>query len=328
MPFIAAVSKTDLPYKTDQQEVKHYARQLFSSDFPHADRLMEAFDNTEIRQRNFCRPLDYYATLKTFEHRNNEFIATSLKYSVQAAHNCIAAAGVHKNEITDILFVSSTGLATPSMDALIINEMRLNQHINRTPIFGLGCGGGVSGVGKANAIAKGNPDAVVLLIAVELCSLTFLRNDYSKSNFIASSLFSDGIAAVIVKGDNHNQRSNLVSVVASGSKLYYDSLNIMGWEFLDEGFKVIFSKDIPAFIHKNVKHDAKAFLARHGLELGDIQNFVFHPGGKKVLAAYDEALGLKQHDLYNTREIMANYGNMSSVTVLYVLERFRRRFPN
>ncbi|MGZ3927489.1 MAG: type III polyketide synthase, partial [Mucilaginibacter sp.] len=321
MPFIASVSKIDLPNKTDQQEVKEQARAMFAENFPQVDRLIHAFDNTEIITRNFCEPMDYYTIPNTFEERNDEYLKKALMWSVKAIEDCITKANIDKLDITDILFVSTTGLATPSIDALIINQMRLNPHINRMPIFGLGCGGGVSGMAKANALAKANPDAVVLLVAVELCSLTLLRNDYSKSNFIGSSLFSDGIAACIVMGDNRTGNKQ-VRYQASSSKLYYDSLEVMGWDFKDTGFKVLFSKDIPMFINEHVREDIDRFLTGQGLALADIKNFIFHPGGKKVLDAYTDALGVEGDFLQKTRSVMNNYGNMSSVTVLYVLEKF------
>ncbi len=323
MPFIAAVSKVDLPHRTSQQAAKQQAKDMFSVNFPEASRLLFAFDNTEIITRNFCQPLDYYTQPNTFEERNNAYIGIALKYSVEAIEDCVKKAGIDKADLTDILFVSTTGLATPSMDALIINKLRLNPHINRTPVWGLGCGGGVSGMAKANTVAKSNPDAVVLLVAVELCSLTLIKNDYSKSNFIGSSLFSDGIAACIIKGDNHHNDKK-ANYIASSSKLYYDSLDVMGWDFQDTGFKVLFSKDIPAFIDEHIRGDIDAFLAKHQLQLSDIKNFIFHPGGKKVLDAYANALKVEGDFMKNTREVMNNYGNMSSATVLYVLEKFVR----
>ncbi|MBS1523237.1 MAG: type III polyketide synthase [Bacteroidetes bacterium] len=321
MPFIASVSKIDLPHRIPQQEAKERARAMFAENFPQVDRLIQAFDNTEIVTRNFCEPISYYITPNTFEERNEEYLQKALMWSVKAIENCIEAAHIDKSEITDILFVSTTGLATPSIDALIINQMRLNPHINRMPIFGLGCGGGVSGMAKANALAKANPHAVVLLVAVELCSLTLLRNDYSKSNFIGSSLFSDGIAACIIMGDGRSGDKK-VKYQASSSKLYYDSLEVMGWDFKDTGFKVLFSKDIPTFINEHIRDDIDNFLAAQGLKLGDIKNFIFHPGGKKVLDAYNDALQLEDDSLQKTRAVMNDYGNMSSVTVLYVLEKF------
>jgi alkylresorcinol/alkylpyrone synthase len=190
------------------------------------------------------------------------------------------------------------------------------------PVWGLGCAGGVSGMAKANTLAKANPDAVVLLVAVELCSLTLIKSDYSKSNFIGSSLFSDGIVACIVKGDNHQAPAPKLTYKAASSKLYYDSLEVMGWQFQEAGFKVVFSKDIPTFIHENIHADITEFLGRHNLSLSDIKNFIFHPGGKKVLDAYNDALGVEGDFLKNTREVMNVNGNMSSVTVLYVLEKF------
>ncbi|MES2426770.1 MAG: 3-oxoacyl-[acyl-carrier-protein] synthase III C-terminal domain-containing protein [Bacteroidota bacterium] len=322
MPYISSTSTINLPYKTSQQDVKQQAHELFSANFPQTDRLIFAFDNTEIITRNFCKPLSYYAQPNTFEQRNNDYIENALKYAIEAIEECIIKAGIQKEAITDLVFVSTTGLATPSIDALIINKMRLDPHVNRSPLWGLGCGGGVSGMAKANTIAIANPDAVVLLVAVELCSLTLIKSDYSKSNFIGSSLFSDGIAACIVKGDNHTQVEQKIDYVASSSKLYYDSLDVMGWDFQDTGFKVLFSKDIPTFIHENVKHDITEFLSKHGLQLSDIQNFIFHPGGKKVLDAYTDALGVEGDFLNKTRTVMNDNGNMSSVTVLYVLERF------
>jgi alkylresorcinol/alkylpyrone synthase len=322
MPHIAAVSKIDLPNKTEQQAVKEQARAMFSVNFPQVDRLIQAFDNTGIVTRNFVKPISYYGETTTFKQRNDEYIKLSLQYSVNAIESVMPKAGVSKEDITDIIFVSTTGLATPSIDALIINELQLNPHINRTPVWGLGCAGGVAGMAKANMAAKANPNAVVLLVAVELCSLTLIKSDYSKSNFIGSSLFSDGIVACIIKGDNHQLPKQQITVKAASSKLYYNSLEVMGWDFREDGFKVVFSKDIPTFIHENISKDIEEFLAKQGLQLSDIKNFVFHPGGKKVLDAYTDALQIEGDFLKNTRQVMTDNGNMSSVTVLYVLEKF------
>jgi len=323
MPSLVAISKIDFPFKVDQEEAKQCAKGLFAPSFPQVERMLSTFDNTEIKTRNFCKPLSYYSASHTFEEQNAEYIRISLEYSVKAIEECISAFQIKKEEITDLIFVSTTGLSTPSLDALIINKMKLNQNINRTPIFGLGCAGGVAGFSKGSILAKANPDAVVLLVAVELCSLTFLRNDYSKSNFIGSSLFADGVAACIITGDNHtNKTKNTITFLATQSKLYYDTLDVMGWEFLDKGFKVLFSQDIPSMISQNIHADVTSFLSKQKLALSDIKNFIFHPGGKKVLSAYEEALPVEGDFLKNTREVMRDNGNMSGPTVLYVLERF------
>jgi alkylresorcinol/alkylpyrone synthase len=323
MPSLVAISKIDFPFKVKQQIIKQAVQELFEPSFQSINKMMSVFDNTEIESRNLCMPLDYYSTIHSFQEQNSEYINLSLDYSIEAINACIFSADIKKEDITDIIFISTTGLATPSLDALIINKMKLNENINRIPIFGLGCAGGVSGFGKASTLARANPDAIVLLVAAELCSLTFLRNDFSKSNFIGSSIFSDGVSALIVSGDNQkNKTKNKISFLASQSKLYYDSLDVMGWEFLNEGFKVIFSKDIPTIIEKNILSDVTNFLEKNDLKLSEIKNFIFHPGGKKILNAYTDALKIKGDFLKNTKEVLKENGNMSSATVLYVLERF------
>ena len=323
MPSLAAISKIDFPFRVEQEKVKQSVREVFAPTFSQIEKMMSVFDNTEIKTRNFCKPLDYYNSIHSFQEQNEEYIRIALEYSVKAIEECIAKAQIKKEDITDIIFLSTTGLATPSLDALIINKMKLNPNISRIPIFGLGCAGGVAGFAKASILAKANPDAVVLLVAVELCSLTFLRTDFSKSNFVGSSLFADGVAALIITGDNQkNKTKSDISFLATQSKLYYDSLDVMGWEFLDKGFKVLFSQDIPTIIATNIYNDVSSFLEKHQLKISDIKNFIFHPGGKKILTAYDEALKAEGDFLKHTREVMQDNGNMSSPTVLYVLERF------
>ncbi|MCC8142527.1 MAG: hypothetical protein LIO97_00340 [Tannerellaceae bacterium] len=254
MPVLASIATIDLPFKVPQQEIKAYVNRMFATSFPEVERMLPAFDNTGIRMWNLCRPLDYYYQPHSFRDRNLDYIDISLTCSVQAVEACLASAGLSKEAITDVVFVSSTGLATPGLDALIINKMRLNPTANRMSIFGLGCGGGVSGYAKASTLAIANPRAVVLLVAVELCSLTFMRNDYSKSNFIGTTLFSDGIAACLIAGDEAAVPCRQpVAFVANESRLYYDTLDIMGWEFMDGGFKVLFSPGIPAIIENHVK---------------------------------------------------------------------------
>lgn len=325
MPEILSVSKIVLPYKCPQSELKNFARETFTGKFNDIDRLLESFENAMIDFRNICVPVDYFRSQKTFKQKNDLFIELSLKYSVQAIEQSLESSGIDKNEITDIIFISSTGISTPGIDALIINEMKLNPNVNRYPLWGLGCAGGVSGIAKANTIAKADPQALVAVVSAELCSLTFIRDDVSKSNFIATGLFSDGIAAVLVKGDeneNANKNNFSLKIIDSRSKLYYDTLDVMGWEILDEGFKVVFSKDIPNIVNQNVKGDIYSFLNKQNLTISDIKNFVTHPGGIKVINAYIDALNIDPVLMNNTREVLKEFGNMSSATVLYVLDRF------
>jgi alkylresorcinol/alkylpyrone synthase len=324
MPKISSISTIELPYKVKQDNLKVFARNLFAESFKDIDRLLDSFDNTSIKSRNLSVPVEFFEGDKSFKERNDLYISNALEYSVQAVTECLEKGKIVKEDITDIVFVSTTGLATPSMDGLIVNRMKLNPLINRTPVWGLGCAGGVSGLSKANTIAKANPDAIVLVVGVELCSLTFIRNDLSKSNFIATSLFSDGVAALVVTGDNVKPETGFpeIRILSSQSRLYYDTLDVMGWEFLDEGFKVVFSRDIPSIVKNTVKDDILEFLDKNSISLSDIRNFVVHPGGAKVINAYVEALGVNPLVFFNTKKVLAEYGNMSSVTVFYVLERF------
>ncbi len=325
VPHIISASGIDLPFKSPQSELKAFAKKSFADTFEDTDRLLESFDNAKIEWRNLCVPVDYFYSVRSFAERNDLYIELSLKFSVEAIEKCLNKSGLSKDQITDLVFVSSTGIATPGIDALIINHMRLNVNINRIPVWGLGCAGGVAGISKANMIAKANPGALVLVVAAELCSLTFIRSDLSKSNFIATGLFSDGVSAVLIKGDNFEKdtgRSFKIEIIDSQSRLYYDSEDVMGWEVSDAGFKVVFSKDIPMIVNQNVRDDIISFLDKYNISIDDIKNFIAHPGGIKVINAYIEALELNPCLLNNTKAVLRDYGNMSSATVLYVLERF------
>lgn len=325
MAYISALQTVKFPFKVSQTELKDFASNLFSESFKDIDRLLEVFDNTGISNRNLCVPIDFFSKASSFQEKNALFKKYALQYSIETIEEILSNSNLNKDKLTDIISFTSTGLTTPSLDALIIDKMRLNPNINRTPIWGLGCAAGVSALAKAKTIADANPDAVILLIGVELCSLTFIRNDLSKSNFIATSLFSDGIAAVIVTGKNSKDliKNNFsIEITSSQSKLYYDSENVMGWEFMDAGFKVVFSKDIPSLVNSLIKVDILKYLKDNNISIDELNNFIIHPGGTKVINAYEESLLIPREKLKNTIQTLHDYGNMSSVTVLYVLEKF------
>jgi alkylresorcinol/alkylpyrone synthase len=323
---IYSIQKTEFECKLPQSETKKYSEILFGEVYPNIDKLLEVFDNSGIISRNFCVPVDFFDKGLSFEEKNKLFKEIALEHSLISVKNSLLNAGIDYADVTDFIYVNTTGLTTPSLDALIINSLKLNPNVNRYPLWGLGCAGGVSGLAKANAITKSNPDAVIILLGVELCSLTFRKNDLSKSNFVATSLFSDGITVCIILGDNaarkYEDTDFKIDIVGSQSKLYYDSEDVMGWKFLNDGFKVVFSKDIPNIIHQNVKGDVESFLEKNNLGLSDIKNFIAHPGGAKVIQAYIDALGINSKMLDHSRYVLQNYGNMSSVSVIYVLERF------
>lgn len=325
MPKIIAVSVVDLPYRVAQTELKDFARKVFSGGIPDIETKLQIFENAKIDYRNLAVPVDFFYSESTFSERNDLFRKHAVENSVRALNCSLKKSGIDKEQITDIIFVSTTGISTPSPDALIINDLKLTEKINRLPIWGLGCAGGVAGIAKANVIAKANPKAVVAVVTAELCSLTFLRNDISKRNLIAASLFSDGIACALIAGDEHIKEQKLnchIKILDSQSRIYYDSLNVMGWDILDEGFRVVFSKDIPEIVSRNVKNDIMEFLRKHKLELSDIGNFIVHPGGTRVINAYIDSLKIDPSKLNNTRSVLRDYGNLSSSTVLYVLNKF------
>jgi len=323
--YISAVKTIDFPYKVQQSDLKQFASNLFSDSFKDIEKLLSVFDNTGIDNRNLCVPIEYFSKDTSFEEKNNLFKKYSFEYSQSVVNKILEENSISKDKITDIIYFTSTGLMTPSLDALLIDKMSLNPEANRTPIWGLGCAAGVSAIAKAKTIADANPDAVILMIGVELCSLTFIRNDLSKSNFIATSLFSDGIASLIVTGEKSKEiiKNNFsIKILESKSKLYPDSEDVMGWEFIDEGFKVVFSKDIPSLVDSLIKDDIIKFLSTNNLDTKSVSNFVIHPGGTKVINAYENSLGIERAKLMNTIETLKNYGNMSSVTAIYVLEKF------
>jgi len=325
LAYISAVKTVKFPHQISQTELKQFASNLFSDSFKDTVRLLEVFENAGIDSRNLCVPIEFFSKDVSFKEKNELFNKIALECSIRTIESLLQESKLEKSKITDIISFTTTGLSTPSLDALLIDKLKLNPTVNRTPIWGLGCAAGVSAIAKAKTIADSNPDAVVILIGVELCSLTFIRNDLSKSNFIATSLFSDGIASVIVTGENskHLIKNNFeIKITASQSKLYYDSEDVMGWEFLDEGFKVVFSKDIPSLVKSDIKNDLLEFLESRDVNLDDIRNYVVHPGGTKVINAYVESVPLERKKLKNTINVLSEYGNMSSVTVIYVLEKF------
>ncbi|MBS1518930.1 MAG: type III polyketide synthase [Bacteroidetes bacterium] len=328
MPEIISVSKLDMPYRIPQKVMRDFAVSTFSGNFPDTERLLPVFENSDINERNLCVPLEYFNQKKSFAQRNNDYLKLAVDMASEVILKCISDSGFDKNDITDFIYISSTGISTPSPDAYIINRLKLNNNINRYPLWGLGCAGGAAGTAKAGTIAKADPDSLVLVVTCELCSLTFLSGDYTKSNFVATSLFSDGVAAVLVKGDGLDSdrvSDKRILIKDSASNIYYDSIDVMGWDVTDEGLKVIFSKDIPSIVENNLKPEIDKFLLKSNLAASDIKNYITHPGGVKVIDSYIRCLELEECSLNITRETLRNYGNMSSATVLYVLDNFVRK---
>lgn len=323
MSKVVSVGTADAPFDLPQGDVKEFIHALFSNTGMDIDRLIGVFDNSNVSRRHFSVPMKWFGSGHSFPDRNNVFIDTALKMSIEAINNCLQKVNAAYTDIDHIFFVTSTGLSTPTMDALLINELKFSNHIKRTPIWGLGCAGGASGLSRAMEYTKAYPDKTAMLVVVELCSLTFQKDDLSKSNVIATSLFSDGAAAVLVAGDKSKFSGNKGMLLKDSlSTTYYDSLDVMGWDIVEEGFRVIFSRDIPAIVRDCVFPNIMELLNEHKLSLSDIKHYVTHPGGVKILRAYEESLGLLNGSLDNAKKVLDEHGNMSSASVLYVLNEF------
>jgi alkylresorcinol/alkylpyrone synthase len=313
---ILAVATAVPPYVLGQSEV---TRRIELALGPHSReivRLLPMFGNTGIERRFSCVPIEWYHDLHEWPERNQVYLESAVDLLESATHRVLERAQRRADEIDAIVVVSTTGIATPSLDALLMERMNLRRTAMRLPIFGLGCAGGAIGLSRASAVARTNPGALVLFLVVELCALCFRRDDFSKSNIVATALFGDGAAAALISSEGHGAR-----IAAGGEYTWPDSLDIMGWEVTREGFKAIFSRDIPELVTSQLHEVVVDFLAGHALTLRDIDAFICHPGGAKVLDALEVAFELKPGALHTAREVLRDYGNMSAATVMFVLER-------
>jgi alkylresorcinol/alkylpyrone synthase len=320
MSRISAVATAVPENRVDQEVVQRFGRALFQEAFADIDRLLPVFSNAQIQSRYFAAPPEWFESTHSFADKNQFYVDSAVRLGKEAISSCLERAGKAPEDIDHLIFVSTTGLATPSIDARLINQLQLRTNIRRTPIWGLGCAGGVAGLSRAFEYARAFPRERVVLLALELCGLTFQRGDLSKSNLVATSLFGDGAAAVLVSGEETGDAGP--RFVASRSTLWYDSLDVMGWDVNNDGLKVLFSRDIPTIVHKLVLPALAEFLASLNLSLADLSHMIAHPGGSKVIEAYEQALALEDGKMNRSREVLRRYGNMSSPTVLFVLEDF------
>lgn len=332
MPSIISVAEAIPPHQIDQHAAMDFSRELFSDHFKDIERLLKAFINGHIEKRHFAKNIEWFRSDKSFAEKNDAYIESALELGSKAVKLCLnndtfLKQSVDYSEIDAIFTVSTTGLATPSIEARIMNVLPFSEHTKRIPIWGLGCAGGASGLSRAYEYCLAYPYAKVLVLSIELCSLTFQRNDRSKSNLIGTSLFADGVACVLVVGDQVNKgeiQKQLYSpkIVATQSTTMKNSLDVMGWDIKDEGLYVIFSKDIPTIIESWLKPNVYELLNKLELDMKNIKHFIAHPGGKKVLDAYVKSLQLDPSLIGVSQDVLREYGNMSSATILYVLRRF------
>ncbi|HVT97106.1 MAG TPA: 3-oxoacyl-[acyl-carrier-protein] synthase III C-terminal domain-containing protein [Acidobacteriaceae bacterium] len=283
---------------------------------------------TGVDGRYFSRPLTDYLDLDTFGKTNDAWIDTALDLGQRSIDCALKQAGLSPDQLAAIFFVSVTGVASPSIDARLMNRMPLSPHIRRNPIFGLGCVAGAAGLSRAADYVRAYPDQVAVLLSVELCSLTWQRDDKSIANLISVGLFGDGAAAVLVAGDQVQRRGP--RIVATDRVFYPNTEEVMGWSVSEKGFNIVLSPDVPKVIVENLGRNVDEFLAVHQLTRSDIGSWIMHTGGPKVLEATQEALGLSRDDLDVSWEALRRVGNLSSASVLVVLDEVikQRRPPS
>jgi alkylresorcinol/alkylpyrone synthase len=317
---ILSLATANPRFRLTQGEAAARARELF----PHLKRLWPLYDNTGIEIRYNCEPLDWYLRPHSWEERTASFHKHALDLLEQVTIAATEAAGVSLGAIDMVVTNTVTGLAIPSLDAMLFNRLKLAPTVERLPIFGLGCGGGVAGLARATRMADAAEGEHVLFLTVDLCSLCLRVSDPSPAMFVSSALFGDGAAGMVL----HNTREGFRSgsrpnprILASGEWCFRETEHIMGWNIKDDGFGIVLSSELPALMSEALAPALQDFLDRNGFRLSDFNGFLFHPGGRKLLETMEEALGLTRQQFEYSWEVLRHYGNMSSATVLFVLDR-------
>jgi alkylresorcinol/alkylpyrone synthase len=319
-PHIAGVGTALPPHWADQEEIIAAFRNLWSRQHFNVERLEDLHRAVQVKGRHLALPLEQYVPLERFAQRNDAWLRVGLDVGAEALSAAAEAAQVRLDEIDHLFLVTVTGIATPSLDARLINRLKLRTDLKRTPIFGLGCLAGAAGLARAADSLRAFPSQTAALLSVELCSLTLQREDLSVTNIIASGLFGDGAAAVVLKGAEHPSANRAAPrVVASRSVFYPDTERIMGWDVVDAGFKVVLSAKVPQLVRRHLQRDVDGFLAEHGLSRARIRHWVAHTGGPKVLDAVEQSLELPPRALERSWASLRELGNLSSASVLFVL---------
>ncbi len=334
---ISGVATAFPRYCYSQRQVAEALREQWEDKVPSPVLLARMMCRAGVEQRHFVLPLDRYLPMDTWGKANNEWIQAAEELAERALLEAVERAGLKLDDIGAIFFVSVTGIASPSIEARLMNRIKLPLHVKRIPIFGLGCVAGAAGIARAADYVRAFPGQAAALISVELCSLTWQRDDLSVANLISSALFGDGAAAVVVAGaDLHPStpttgvlgtplKKSGPQVVASCSSFYPGTEDVMGWDISEKGFRIVLSAAVPEMVFQHLAADVERFLQGQGLSKGDIHSWIMHTGGPKVLAATAEVLGLPQGALEVSWEVLREVGNLSSASVLVVLERYMRQ---
>jgi alkylresorcinol/alkylpyrone synthase len=309
------------PYVVQQSDAKALGREAFGGKKALFDRLSGVFDNAGIAKRHIVAPPDWYLAPHGWHDRNDIYLKAAEELFVEAAASAIDKAGLTPGEIDGVVVVSTTGIATPSLDARCAEKMGFRSDIRRVPVFGLGCAGGVNGLALASQLASANPGTAWLFVTVETCSISIRLNSDDPAAVVATALFGDGAAAAVVTSGRHS----LAHIHGSAEKLWPDTLRIMGWEVEDPGLAVVFDRAIPPFVESQLAEAIDGITAQLGTTRDEIDRFCCHPGGVKVIDAIETSLHLNQGELNLEREVLRDFGNMSAPTVLFVLERLLER---
>ena len=315
---ISAVGKAFPPNYYDQVELLSALKVEWAREHHNPDRLERLHRNVLVGGRHLAIPIEEYDELTTWGQANDAWIRVAQEVGAEAVRDAMDRAGLAVDDIEALITVTVTGVATPSLDARLMNRLGLQPGVRRLPIFGLGCVAGAAGISRAADYVRAYPDHAAVLLSVELCSLTLQRKDLSIPNLIATGLFGDGAAAVVVTGAD--LPSSGPEVVATRSVFYPDTERVMGWDISETGFGIVLSADVPKMVTDNLRQDVDRFLADHGLERPDIASWVCHPGGPKVLQAMEETLELDSDALAVTWRSLREVGNLSSTSVLLVLQ--------
>jgi alkylresorcinol/alkylpyrone synthase len=307
------------PHQMDQREIAAIARGLFAERYPDFDRLASVFYTAGIAKRHIILPPEWYMEPRCWPDRMAAYLKGAEALFIDAATRALEAAGLKGEDVDAVVTVSSTGIATPSLEARVAGIMGFRPNLSRVPVFGLGCAGGAAGLALAARLAEARPGANVLMVAVEVCSVAFRLDELNKANIVATALFADGAAAAVLRAGADEQ--GLCRIEAAAEHTWPGTLNIMGWDVDPEGLGVIFDRDIPPFAAKHFGPAIEELLVDMGLAIADVNRFCCHPGGSKVILALEETLGLERRALDHERAVLADYGNMSAPTVLFVLER-------
>ena len=316
---IAGIGSALPKHYYDQETLRAALTDVWAKRYFNVRRIEQLHDNVLVRGRHLALPLEEYERIENWGQANDHWIRVAQELGGQAVLAALDRANVGVDDVDAFYFTSVTGLAVPSIDARLMNRLGLPSRVKRVPIFGLGCVAGAAGVARAADYLKGHPGEVAILLSVELCSLTLQREDLSVPNLIASGLFGDGAAATVLVGGG--RADDGPRVVDNRSIFYPDSEQVMGWEISERGFKIVLSAEVPEVVGRHVRHDVDTFLSSHGLSRDDISVWVAHPGGPKVLQAFQQALELSDDDLALAWKTLHEVGNLSSTSVLMVLQQ-------